>query len=136
MALHLVNWDEPAPAECRRGAVTIGNFDGVRRGHAALLAELRAQARAVGGPAVALTFDPHPVHLLRPDQPVPVLTTLPERARLLHATGADHVVILRTTAAMLQLEPGAFYARVLRGGLDVRALAEGANFAFGRNRAG
>lgn len=136
MALYFVNWNEPAPRECQRGALTIGNFDGVHRGHAELLVELRTQASAIGGPAVALTFDPHPLHLLRPDFQVPVLTTLAERARLLHEAGADHVVILRTTRELLRLGAAEFHERVLRAGLAVQAMVEGTNFAFGRNREG
>ncbi len=136
MALHLIPWAAAGPDVCRRGAVTIGNFDGVHRGHQALLAELRACAQTAGGPAVALTFDPHPLRLLRPDQPMPVLTTLADRAGLLHRAGVDHVVILRTTPAMLQLRATEFYDQVLRGNLQVRALVEGANFAFGHNREG
>src|SRR5437588_5710 len=94
---HRVLWspDFPLPGARRGGAVAIGNFDGVHRGHAALLAELRARARAVGGPAVALTFDPHPLALLRPERLQPLLTAPADRARLLHELGADHILILR-----------------------------------------
>src|SRR5579871_2806730 len=69
MATHQVEWQATPPENCRRGAVAIGNFDGVHRGHAALVAELRRHADAAGGPAVALTFDPHPLQLLRPRPP-------------------------------------------------------------------
>ena len=66
MAIHWLDWQQPPPADCRGGAVTIGNFDGVHRGHAALLAEARRLARSANAPAIALTFDPHPLQLLRP----------------------------------------------------------------------
>ena len=66
MATLTIDWREMPPAAVRGGAVTIGNFDGVHRGHAALVGELRKRARAVPGPAVALTFDPHPQELLHP----------------------------------------------------------------------
>src|SRR5436189_46577 len=66
MASATLAWNEPPPESWRGGAVTIGNFDGVHLGHASLLAALRQQAHAVGGPAVAVTFDPHPLQLLRP----------------------------------------------------------------------
>src|SRR5262245_36134706 len=91
MAGHQVDWRQPFPESTRGGPVTIGNFDGVHRGHTLLLAELRRQARALGGPAVAFTFDPHPLQLLRPDPPPPPLTTPADRARLLHEAGADEV---------------------------------------------
>src|SRR5204863_5965229 len=87
----------------RTGAATVGNFDGVHRGHAALIAELRAQARAVHGPAVAVTFDPHPIALLAPERLLPRLTTIDDRAQLLRAAGADDVIILKTTPELLGL---------------------------------
>jgi riboflavin kinase/FMN adenylyltransferase len=136
MAIHALRLDDAVPAECRGGAVTIGNFDGVHRGHQALLAELVRQARRLPGPAVALTFDPHPLQLLRPAQFQPVLTTLAERGRLLQIYGADQVVILQATPALLQLPGQAFFERVLSDGLKARAVVPGFNFAFGRNREG
>jgi riboflavin kinase/FMN adenylyltransferase len=136
MATYDLDWADRAPDECRGGAVAIGNFDGVHRGHAALLAELRAAAQRAGGPAVAVTFDPHPLALLRPDRLLPALSTLPDRAAWLQQVGADHVVVLRTTPSLLALEPADFFAKVLQEGLGARAIAEGGNFCFGRNRAG
>src|SRR5262249_13361081 len=113
-----------------------GNFDGAHRGHAALLAELQARARAVGGPAVALTFDPHPLALLRPEQLQPFLTTLADRVGLLHEIGADHVVVLRTTHDLLRLSAREFFRQVVLDRLAARALVEGSNFGFGHNREG
>ncbi|HEY7428287.1 MAG TPA: bifunctional riboflavin kinase/FAD synthetase [Gemmataceae bacterium] len=136
MAAHTIDWQAMPPDECRAGAVTVGNFDGVHRGHAALLAELRRQARAVNGPAVALTFDPHPIELLRPGQSPPQLTTPEDRARLLHELGAEHVLVLRVTQEMLALRAAEFFAQVLQERLHTRALVEGPNFGFGRGREG
>lgn len=136
MATHTLSWHEPPPAACRGGAVSVGNFDGVHRGHVALLKELRRQAAATHGPAVALTFDPHPLQLLRPDTCPPPLTTTAERARLLQAHGVDHVVVLRTTHDLLSLTAEEFFERVVRGHFDGRAMVEGVNFGFGRGRGG
>jgi riboflavin kinase/FMN adenylyltransferase len=136
MAIHALPWHEAPPAGCRCGALSVGNFDGVHRGHVALLEELRRRAAAVGGPAVALTFDPHPLQLLRPDSYPPPLTTVAERARLLEAHGADHVVILGTTHDFLRLTAGEFFDQVVRGQFDARAMVEGASFGFGRDRGG
>ena len=133
--VHL-NLDELPPAGCRGGALTIGNFDGVHRGHQALLEALRVQAQAIGGPAVVLTFDPHPLQLLRPELFQPLLTTVADRAVLLQQAGADHVVVLRTTPELLHLTANDFFAAVVRKALDARALVEGFNFGFGRNREG
>jgi riboflavin kinase/FMN adenylyltransferase len=97
---------------------------------------LRAQAQAAGGPAVALTFDPHPLQLLRPQEFQPVLTTIADRAELLQAAGADHVLVVGTTSEMLRLSPEAFFEQVVRGRLNARVLVEGTDFHFGRNRVG
>lgn len=136
MAFATLAWDEPPPADYWAGALTIGNFDGVHRGHAALLALLRGQARTVGGPAVALTFEPHPLQLLRPERFLPVLTTVADRAALLLAEGADRVVVLRTSPQLLDLSAADFFDRVIRRGLRARAVVEGPNFGFGRQREG
>jgi riboflavin kinase/FMN adenylyltransferase len=136
MASLTIDWHDRPPGTCRGGAVTIGNFDGVHLGHASLVEALRAEARAVGGPAVALTFDPHPLELLRPGQKQPLLTTPEDRSRLLQELGADHVLVLRATTDLLALTAEEFFDRVVRERLDARALVEGVNFGFGRNRAG
>src|SRR5438876_10784819 len=134
MATHTLDWNEPFPDHCLHGAVAVGNFDGVHRGHLSLLAELQKQARSVGGPAVAVTFDPHPLQLLRPAQFEPVLTTVTDRADLLRANGADHAVILRTTWDLLHLTAAEFFDQVIRSRLQARAVVEGPNFGFGRDR--
>lgn len=129
-------WDETPSAACRGGALTVGNFDGVHLGHASLIQILREEARNIGGPAVVLSFDPHPLMLLAPERFQPVLTTADERAALLKRCGADEVVLLRTTAELLQLSPAEFFARILQDGFSAKAIVEGFNFQFGRDRAG
>lgn len=136
MAINKLDWHAEAPAVCRGGALAIGNFDGVHLGHDALVTELGKQAKTVGGPAVVLTFDPHPLQLLRPELFMPVLTTVADRAELLQERGADEVLILRTTPELLQLSAPDFFEQLVRVRLDARALVEGFNFAFGRNREG
>jgi riboflavin kinase/FMN adenylyltransferase len=136
MAIFRLNWNEPAPEPCRDGAVAIGNFDGVHLGHQTLLASLKASAQAIRGPAVAITFDPHPLSILRPELFQPTLTTLAERARLLASYGADHVIALQVQAGLLHLSANSFFDEVLRKGLDARRVVEGPNFRFGHNREG
>jgi riboflavin kinase/FMN adenylyltransferase len=138
MATVPLEWSAYPPTECTRGAVTVGNFDGVHRGHQALVAAARKQADAVGGPAVVVTFDPPPHLVLHPDSgpPRPPLTTLADRADLLHAAGADHVVILRTSPALLALSAEAFFEDVIARQLGAKAVVEGYDFRFGRGRAG
>ena len=136
MATAYLDWSEHAPPEFAGGAVTVGNFDGVHRGHQALVTAARAQARAVRGPAVAVTFDPPPHHVLHPGSERPPLTTVPQRAELLHAAGADHVAVLRTSPALLALSAEAFFEDVLVRQLGAKAVVEGYDFRFGRGRAG
>lgn len=138
MGLISLDWHEYPPAELTGGAVTVGNFDGVHLGHQALVAAARRQAGAVHGPAVVVTFDPPPHRVLHPDSgpPRPPLTTLEHRAELLHAAGADHVVILRTSPALLALSPEAFFEDILIRQLGAKAVVEGYDFRFGRGRTG
>jgi riboflavin kinase/FMN adenylyltransferase len=124
------------PARARGAYVTVGNFDGVHRGHQRLLARLRAKADAAGVPALALTFDPHPVALLRPDK-APVPLVWPEREiDLLRQAGATEVGVFRTGPWLLELSAREFFERVLRDQLAARGVVEGPNFAFGHDRQG
>lgn len=125
-----------APDACRRGVLTLGNFDGVHRGHQALIADASRKADTLGCSAIAVTFDPHPLQLLRPAAFQPVLTTIEHRAELLHAAGADHVLILETTRAMLELSAVDFFHQLIATSLQGRAIVEGFNFAFGKDREG
>jgi riboflavin kinase/FMN adenylyltransferase len=128
--------DAAFPDVCRGGAVTVGNFDGVHLGHQALLVETMKQAAAPDGPALAVTFDPHPQQLLRPEAFQPTLTTVEHRAELLASHGVDHVVVLRISPAFLQIGAVDFFNRLLREALQARAVVEGFNFGFGRKREG
>jgi riboflavin kinase/FMN adenylyltransferase len=117
-------------------AVAVGNFDGVHRGHAALVTRLRTVAGALGVPAVVVTFDPHPALVVRPDAaPVP-LTTMARRVELLLALGVDAVVVQPAEPRLLALSAEGFYRLVLRERLQAVALVEGPDFRFGAGRAG
>lgn len=129
---HASEW----PEQLRGGAVAIGNFDGVHRGHAKIVERLIARARVLGGPAVVFTFDPHPVRLLRPAQAPPPLTWTERKADLLAELGVDFMVAYPTDEQLLQLSAEAFFDRIVRGQLDARAMVEGSNFYFGHNRTG
>ncbi len=120
----------------RGGAVSIGNFDGVHRGHAALLSRLRAMADQLKGPAIAVTFDPPPSAILRPGVMPPQLTTIPRRAALIEECGIDHVIVYETDWDLLQQSPQRFFTGLIVDGLGARGMVEGPNFFFGKNRAG
>jgi riboflavin kinase/FMN adenylyltransferase len=124
------------PARARGTIVTIGNFDGVHRGHQRLLSRLRAKADAAGVTALAITFDPHPVALLRPDK-APVPLVWPEREIvLLEEAGATEVGVFRTGPWLLELSAREFFDQVICGQLAARGMVEGPNFAFGHDRLG
>ena len=124
------------PATARGGIVTVGNFDGVHVGHQQMLKTLNRIARYCAAPAVVVTFDPHPLSLLKPDAPLPRLTTIPGRRQLLIDYGANEVVVLPVDHALLRMTPETFFTGILLDRLKASGIVEGPNFRFGRDRAG
>lgn len=116
--------------------VTIGNFDGVHRGHRVLLRRTVDTAADRGLRAVAMTFDPHPAAVLRPGSEPPRLQSLDDRIALLADTGVDLVAVVPFDAALAALSPQDFVARVLVAGLGVERVVVGTNFRFGNRAAG
>ena len=116
-------------------ALTIGNFDGVHLGHQALMALARERAAARGGPSAVLTFDPHPVRVLRPAVAPPVLTSLGRKLELLAALGLDAAVVQPFDLAWARTSAGEFVARDLVAGLGVRDVVVGHDFTAGHERA-
>jgi len=126
-----------APAEALRGAaVAIGNFDGVHRGHKAVIAAALSRARSLGKPAAALTFEPHPRVFFNPHEPLFRLTDETAKLRLLAATGLDGAIVLTFDAVLAKLTAEDFVQRVLVERLAISGAAIGFNFHFGANRAG
>lgn len=120
-----------------RGCVaTIGNFDGVHRGHRAVLARLAQVGQELGLPATLLTFEPHPLEFLRPEAAPPRLTSLRNKLMALRDTGLARVLCLRFDRAFAALEPEEFVQRLLVERLGVRFLLVGDDFRFGRGRRG
>ncbi|MCW2849532.1 MAG: bifunctional riboflavin kinase/FAD synthetase, partial [Marmoricola sp.] len=117
-------------------AVTIGNFDGVPRGHRVVVGRARQRADELGVPLVTVTFDPHPMAVLRPEHAPSMLTTLEERASLLADVGVDHVFALPFDLEVAAWTPQEFVDRVLVDTLHARAVVVGANFRFGHRAAG
>lgn len=110
---------------------SVGNFDGVHKGHRAILAAVAAEARQRNARAVAITFDPHPEQFLRPERAPRLITPMPERLRLLAETGIDAVLVLPFDAALAALLPQEFAQRILVSALGVKNMHEGQNFRFG-----
>jgi riboflavin kinase/FMN adenylyltransferase len=116
--------------------ITVGVFDGVHRGHQVIVAEAVRRARALEVPAVAVTFDPHPVSVLRPDVAPAMLTTIDRRAELLGEVGIDHVVVIPFTLALSEQSPHEFVHHVVVEGLNASEVVVGSDFRFGHKAAG
>lgn len=127
---------EDVPADFGPTFVSVGNFDGVHRAHAHVLSDIVSRARAGGGRAVAVTFEPHPTRILRPESGLKLLTPLPEKLRRLESTGIDAALVLSFGRDLSLMTPREFAERVLKNGLHVREVHEGFNFRFGHKAAG
>ena len=116
--------------------LTIGNFDGVHRGHHAMLQTLVAKSRALGLPSCVLTFEPHPREFFAPAAAPTRLARLREKLELIAEAGVDRVHILRFDARLAALDAARFIDDVLLGGLGARWLLVGRDFRFGARRSG
>jgi len=134
----VLRWTDLAdvPSDFGPTVVTIGNFDGVHRGHVAVCRAIAARARDEGARAVAVTFDPHPVAVHRPDDAPELLTGVADRLELLAETGLDAVLLLRYTLEFAQQTPDEFVRRYLVEGLRARRVVVGRDVRFGRGNAG
>ena len=110
------------------GVITIGNFDGVHRGHAALLGHVRKLADQLGGPAIAMVLDPHPATILRPDVAPKRLTQIETRAELMDQLGIDALVVCKTSRRFLDLSAEQFFSSLVQERLQSKAMIEGPNF--------
>lgn len=115
---------------------TVGTFDGLHRGHQEVLSEIVRRARQTGRRSVLVTFDPHPLKIVRPADAPPLLTTRAEKKELLAATGLDWTVFLRFTPALQRLSARDFVTGILIGRLGMRELVIGYDHGFGRDREG
>jgi riboflavin kinase/FMN adenylyltransferase len=119
------------PADLGPTIATIGNFDGVHRAHQWVIAEVIARARALGQRSIAITFDPHPVRILRPERQLTLITPLAQKLERLAATGIDAVLILPFDETLARTSARDFAERVLQQTLHVTEVHEGENFRFG-----
>lgn len=124
------------PPALERPVVAIGNFDGVHRGHRAVIGTAIDQARSLGRPALAVTFEPHPRAFFRPAEPIFRLTPEPMKLKRLSETGLDGAVVLAFDAAMAGRDAEDFVAAILVGRLGVSMVVAGYDFHFGKGRGG
>ena len=124
------------PDSVRNGSISVGNFDGVHRGHSAIFERLLSHAKQVGGPAVVFTFHPHPLTVLRPADAPPCLMSLDRKLAIIEDLGIEAIVVNPTDRLFLNLSATAFLEKVLVSHLDAKAVVEGPNFCFGSGREG
>jgi riboflavin kinase/FMN adenylyltransferase len=135
--VHIWRSLDEVPDDLGRTVVTVGNYDGVHLGHQHVISRAREVARDLGGlPVVVVTFDPHPIAVLRPEHAPPVLTTIATRAALLAAAGADDVLVVPFNREVAGWSPERFVLDVLVSTLHAQAVVVGANFRFGAKAAG
>ncbi|MEI2732571.1 MAG: bifunctional riboflavin kinase/FAD synthetase [Dermatophilaceae bacterium] len=134
--MHVWNGLGEIPADLGRCVVALGNFDGVHVGHQAVLRTLVEQAAARRTSSVAVTFDPHPIAVLRPDLAPPMLTSLARRLALIEATGVDGVVVIEFTAAFAAETPEEFVRTVFVDRLHAQVVVVGHDTRFGVRNTG
>jgi len=134
--MHVFHSLDEVPSAFGSALVSVGNFDGVHRAHAHVLREIVSRARACGGKSVAVTFEPHPARILRPESGLKLLTPTAEKLRLLEATGVDAVMLLPFGRDLSLMTPRQFAERILKKKLHACEVHEGFNFRFGHKAAG
>ena len=128
--------DDARPPWLVHPVLALGNFDGLHRGHLKIIERVKRGAAEHGGTPMAMTFDPHPPRVVRPDKAPPLLMTKPQRLEALHRAGIACVAVVRFTREFSQWDPETFVRTVLVDWLHVSEVWVGANFLFGRGRAG
>ncbi|MCC7250874.1 bifunctional riboflavin kinase/FAD synthetase [Hyphomicrobium sp.] len=134
--MRVIHGSEAVPPEARGAVLALGNFDGVHRGHQALISRAVTEARRSGRPAGVLLFEPHPREFFNPDAPHFRLTPLEEKLAVLDELGLDVAIVLPFDAALAARSAESFIADILVGALGVAHIVVGYHFFFGRNRGG
>ena len=128
--------DQPCPSWITHPVLALGNFDGLHRGHLKIIERVKRGAAERGGTPMAMTFDPHPPRIVRPDKAPPLLMTTGQRLAALGHAGLEAVAVVRFTAELSQWDAETFVRRVLVDWLRVSEVWVGANFLFGHDRLG
>src|SRR5678810_412993 len=128
--------DDARPAGLAHPVLALGNFDGMHRGHQKIIDRVKRGAAEHGGSPMAMTFDPHPPRIVRPDKAPPLLMTKAQRLEALHRAGIQCVAVVRFTRELSQWDPETFVRTVLVEWLRVSEVWVGANFLFGHDRSG
>ena len=135
--MHTIHFpDDPRPAWLVHPVLALGNFDGLHRGHLKIIERVKRGASEHGGTPMAMTFDPHPPRVVRPEKAPPLLMTKEQRLDALHRAGIACVAVVRFTRELSQWEPETFVKTVLVDWLRISKVWVGSNFLFGRARSG
>ncbi len=125
-----------AQLDARPSVITVGNFDGLHVGHQRILRAVVERARRDGLLAAAITFDPHPLQVLRPESAPLLITTIAQRLKSFEQFGLDAALVLKFDAALSQLTPEEFVTQIIQQTVHARFVLVGANFRFGHRHAG
>ncbi|MBM4348646.1 MAG: bifunctional riboflavin kinase/FAD synthetase [Deltaproteobacteria bacterium] len=120
----------------RNPVVTLGNFDGVHLGHQRIFKKVKEEARKIGGESVVITFEPHPLKILSPDQCPPLLTPFKKKMMFIEETGVDKVLCIQFTMAFAWLSPPEFVKSILAGKVGAKKILVGYNYRFGKEKSG
>ncbi len=134
--MDIAHFPDDPPPRWPQPVLALGNFDGLHRGHMKIIDRVRRRAGERGGTPAAMTFDPHPPRVLRPDKAPPLLMSKDQKLEALARSGMQGVAVVRFTLELSQWDPEAFVRAVLVEWLHVTEVWVGANFLFGHDRAG
>lgn len=134
--MEIATYPDDPPPRWHNTVLALGNFDGLHRGHMKIIDRVRQRAGERAGTPAAMTFDPHPSRVLRPDKAPPLLMTREQKVEALRRSGMQGLAFVRFTPELSQWEPEMFVRTVLAGWLHVVEVWVGANFLFGHQRAG
>ena len=136
MSVEIITTIDRIPKHLRGGALAIGKFDGMHRGHTLIVARLREHAQKRGLPTIAMTFNPLPAQVLYPTSGIRPLSTLEQKTELLAGLGMDAMIVCPTDQTFLARTAEDFFDNVIRKTLETQVIVEGRNFCFGHNRIG
>ena len=134
--MQLIQHLDAITAPFKNAVITIGNFDGVHIGHQALFYEVIENAQALGGTSIAMTFEPHPLRVLKKDHAPPLITLWDQKAELIERSGLDVLICLPFTLDFAAISARSFVEDLLVGRIGMKAIVMGEDYAFGRNREG
>ncbi len=134
--MDIIQGIENLKSPLRKPIVTLGNFDGVHLGHQRIIAKVRAEALKRGGESVVITFEPHPLKILSPENCPPLLTPFNKKMMFFESTGVDKVLCLRFTSAFAELSPLVFVKSILVEKVGAQGVFIGYNYRFGKGKSG